>query len=182
MRVRLKLLANLIIPIQILASACHSCQGDLGTFGASELSDVTGFVELPDGKVGSHRRRKIYSKPSKNLRDAAVLLSHNIDLGIKWGTESQVATCVKWSSLRPSCLLAQVVTGSQYGKLLLWEGVFVKAASMLGSAMTAITPSGCCSSLKTTRKQALLLDNIGANFIAVRVFLQMLRSFCIQPS
>jgi len=44
-------------------------QGDLGKFGASELSDIAGFVELPDGKV---------------------------------------------------------VTGSQYGKLLLWEGVFVK--------------------------------------------------------
>mmetsp|Transcript_19157 Transcript_19157/g.44611 ORF Transcript_19157/g.44611 Transcript_19157/m.44611 type:complete len:1781 (+) Transcript_19157:58-5400(+) len=48
-------------------------QGDLGKFGASELSDVTGFVELPDGKV---------------------------------------------------------VTGSQYGKLLLWEGVFVKVEIM----------------------------------------------------
>lgn len=48
-------------------------QGDLGKFGASELSDISGFVELPDGKV---------------------------------------------------------VTGSEYGKLLLWEGVFVKVELM----------------------------------------------------
>ena len=48
-------------------------QGDLGKFGASELSDITGFLELPDGKV---------------------------------------------------------VTGSEYGKLLLWEGVFVKVELM----------------------------------------------------
>lgn len=50
-------------------------QGDLGKFGASELSDISGFVELPDGKV---------------------------------------------------------VTGSEYGKLLLWEGVFVKARGYIG--------------------------------------------------
>eukprot|EP00746_Dinoflagellata_sp_MGD_P160980 gnl/MRDRNA2_/MRDRNA2_87976_c0_seq1.p1 gnl/MRDRNA2_/MRDRNA2_87976_c0~~gnl/MRDRNA2_/MRDRNA2_87976_c0_seq1.p1 ORF type:complete len:1907 (-),score=579.97 gnl/MRDRNA2_/MRDRNA2_87976_c0_seq1:164-5884(-) len=49
-------------------------QGDLGKFGATELSDIVGFVELPDGKV---------------------------------------------------------VTGSEYGKLLLWEGVFVKCELMM---------------------------------------------------
>mmetsp|Transcript_98558 Transcript_98558/g.172003 ORF Transcript_98558/g.172003 Transcript_98558/m.172003 type:complete len:1962 (+) Transcript_98558:3-5888(+) len=48
-------------------------QGDIGKFGATELSDVIGFVELPDGKV---------------------------------------------------------TTGSEYGKLLLWEGVFVKVELM----------------------------------------------------
>ena len=44
-------------------------QGALGKFGATELSDIRGFIELPDGKV---------------------------------------------------------VSGSEYGKLLLWEGVFIK--------------------------------------------------------
>mmetsp|Transcript_22443 Transcript_22443/g.56709 ORF Transcript_22443/g.56709 Transcript_22443/m.56709 type:complete len:1880 (+) Transcript_22443:135-5774(+) len=44
-------------------------QGALGKFGGTELSDIQGYVELPDGKI---------------------------------------------------------VTGSEYGKLLLWEGVFVK--------------------------------------------------------
>ena len=44
-------------------------QGALGKFGGTELSDIKGYVELPDGKI---------------------------------------------------------VTGSEYGKLLLWEGVFVK--------------------------------------------------------
>ncbi|CAK0841778.1 unnamed protein product [Prorocentrum cordatum] len=48
-------------------------QGDLGKFGATELSDIVAFVELPDGKV---------------------------------------------------------VTGSEYGSLLLWEGVFVKVELM----------------------------------------------------
>jgi hypothetical protein len=48
-------------------------QGDIGKFGGTELSDVVGFLELPDGKV---------------------------------------------------------VSGSEYGKLLLWEGVFVKVELM----------------------------------------------------
>mmetsp|Transcript_56075 Transcript_56075/g.128731 ORF Transcript_56075/g.128731 Transcript_56075/m.128731 type:complete len:1947 (-) Transcript_56075:224-6064(-) len=48
-------------------------QGDIGKFGATELSDLTGFVELPQG---------------------------------------------------------QIVTGSEYGKLLLWEGVNVKCELM----------------------------------------------------
>lgn len=48
-------------------------QGDIGKFGATELSDIVGFVELPDGKI---------------------------------------------------------VTGSEYGHLLLWEGVFVKVELM----------------------------------------------------
>ncbi|CAE7195360.1 CFAP44 [Symbiodinium natans] len=48
-------------------------QGALGKFGASELSDISGFVELPDGKV---------------------------------------------------------VSGTEYGKLLVWEGVFVKVELM----------------------------------------------------
>eukprot|EP00928_Gymnodinium_smaydae_P086447 TRINITY_DN7056_c0_g1_i3.p1 TRINITY_DN7056_c0_g1~~TRINITY_DN7056_c0_g1_i3.p1 ORF type:complete len:1947 (-),score=421.95 TRINITY_DN7056_c0_g1_i3:144-5984(-) len=52
-------------------------QGDLGKFGATELSDIAGSVELPDGKV---------------------------------------------------------VTGSEYGRLLLWEGVFVKVELMCGEA------------------------------------------------
>ena len=48
-------------------------QGDIGKFGATELSDIVGFVEMPDGKK---------------------------------------------------------VTGSEYGRLLLWEGVFVKVELM----------------------------------------------------
>jgi len=48
-------------------------QGALGKFGASELSDICGFVELPDGKI---------------------------------------------------------VSGTEYGKLLVWEGVFVKVELM----------------------------------------------------
>jgi len=52
-------------------------QGDIGKFGATELSDIVGSCELPDGKV---------------------------------------------------------VSGTEYGRLLLWQGVFVKVELMRGSA------------------------------------------------
>ncbi|CAE7515749.1 Cfap44 [Symbiodinium sp. CCMP2456] len=55
-------------------------QGALGKFGASELSDISGFVELPDGKV---------------------------------------------------------VSGTEYGKLLVWEGVFVKVELMCAKEGTS---------------------------------------------
>ena len=34
-------------------------QGDLGKFGKTEISDIEGYAELPDGKVG-HRIRFLF--------------------------------------------------------------------------------------------------------------------------
>ncbi|CAE8657611.1 unnamed protein product [Polarella glacialis] len=78
-------------------------QGDLGKFGASELSDISGFVELPDGKK---------------------------------------------------------VTGTEYGKLLLWEGVFVKVELMKSdpAASGEETSTKLAGSPHTGAIDVLLLD------------------------
>jgi len=78
-------------------------QGDIGKFGASELSDVTGFVELPDGKV---------------------------------------------------------CTGSEYGKMLLWEGVFVKVelVKATGDAQSGLAQPEKYSDMHTGGIDVIMLD------------------------
>ncbi|CAJ1397957.1 unnamed protein product [Effrenium voratum] len=78
-------------------------QGDLGKFGASELSDISGFVELADGKI---------------------------------------------------------VSGTEYGKLLVWEGVFVKVELMRAneSATLAEAPLSIAGSPHKGSIDVVLLD------------------------
>ncbi|CAK9111108.1 unnamed protein product [Durusdinium trenchii] len=74
-------------------------QGDLGKFGASELSDISGFVELPDGKARHGRWG--------------------------WAMKGAASSCVEVIGSGGSMRKHHA-----YGKLLLWEGVFVKVELM----------------------------------------------------
>ncbi|CAK9086945.1 unnamed protein product [Durusdinium trenchii] len=68
-------------------------------FGASELSDISGFVELPDGKARHGRWG--------------------------WAMKGAASSCVEVIGSGGSMRKHHA-----YGKLLLWEGVFVKVELM----------------------------------------------------
>lgn len=71
-------------------------QGILGRFGKTALTDIEGYVELPDGKVCS-----------------CLLQIHAYT-----HSAGRVISCQSTS--------VQVVSGSEWGNMLLWEGGLIK--------------------------------------------------------
>ncbi len=66
-------------------------QGELGRFGGVDLSDISSFAQLPNGKVGGWVDRSVS----------------------RMGQRSHIAT-------------AQVLSGSESGHLILWDGTFIQ--------------------------------------------------------
>lgn len=73
-------------------------QGMLGRFGKTPLTDIDGYVELPDGKV---------------CFLTLCLCTHTHTLHL-------------WHTLSSYFFLHQVISGSEWGNMLLWDGDLIK--------------------------------------------------------